>query len=598
VTVIDLDPSNTVPCTGTVRITHDNATFMHGFTNEFPVTFPLSTNAPACPPGAEITAVGIDLDIPDIVYLDQDNSAAFPVSASFVPDDEEIPGVPQWSVSNGSATPESGSMETWVEVVFPAPEQQAMGAPALTGAGAGAATNDGPPSVEVEIGDRRTRRTFEPYTEDGTSDSDEDPDSGEDPWDGKRFIARSYLNTEPVELTYALAHSSNAVGFAWHGHHKDTVLEWSISRNNGPRFVKDGQEVSAVTRDFSVAVLPRGEVSNFKIRAKVRTETGVIITRQTELRVITVVAEPVMSFDPGAPVNPCGLFVNDSATFKVEFSSNVNADDVQWSVANGNAALALAPQSTAPQTVVGLAPGTEKLMVSIAHFVDSPPQFTFEVYPYAAPIPVHFMFICDSSGNHVGSTNDIPGLLDDVNHIYRQAGLRFSQASISYTNDNFWYDHSNLTIVQRDIVNAMQRTGGLEVYIVPNLGSGVLGCNHKNLGLLLTGTSLPGVLAHEIGHQCGWQDIYISRPALTDATITGSVSKSRLPFDWNNGPGPQEYYPRGLQHSALITRLLMFGAAAGGTDIPAGPIHGLDKHGVAGPVQTGVMGMNRTPSHE
>ncbi len=294
----------------------------------------------------------------------------------------------------------------------------------------------------------------------------------------------------------------------------------------------------------------------------------------------------------------CGLFVNGSATFGIDFSSNVNADDVQWSVVNGNAALASAPQSTAPQIVVGLAPGTEKLMVDIAHYFDQPPQFTFEVYAHADPIPVHFMFICNSSGNHVGSTNDIPGLLDDVNHIYRQAGLRFYTATISYTNDNFWYDHSNLTIVQRGIVNAMQGTGGIEAYIVPQLGPGTLGGNFADSGLLITSTSLSGVLAHEIGHQCGWQDIYISRPALTDATITGPVSKSRLPFDWNNGPGPQEYYPRGLQHSALITRLLMFGQSAGGTDIPAGSIHGIDKHGVAGPVHTGVMGMNRTPYHD
>ena len=69
-------------------------------------------------------------------------------------------------------------------------------------------------------------------------------------------------------------------------------------------------------------------------------------------------------------------------------------------------------------------------------------------------------------------------------------------------------------------------------------------------------------------------------------------------MNWNNGPGPQEYYPRGLQHSALITRLLMFGQSAGGTDIPAGSIHGLDREGVVGLVKVGVMGMDRKPFHK
>jgi len=70
-----------------------------------------------------------------------------------------------------------------------------------------------------------------------------------------------------------------------------------------------------------------------------------------------------------------------------------------------------------------------------------------------------------------------------------------------------------------------------------------------------------------------------------------------LPLDWNNGPGPQEYYLRGLSHTTLIRRLLMFGAAADGTDIPAGSVYGLDKQGMSGLVTVGVQGMIKTPQH-
>jgi len=42
-------------------------------------------------------------------------------------------------------------------------------------------------------------------------------------------------------------------------------------------------------------------------------------------------------------------------------------------------------------------------------------------------------------------------------------------------------------------------------------------------------------------------------------------------MNWNNGPGPQEYYPRGLQQAGVIDRLLMSG---GGVDIPSGRVYG------------------------
>jgi len=373
------------------------------------------------------------------------------------------------------------------------------------------------------------------------------------------------------------------------------VLEWTID-GNGPRFIKNGQEVSRVTRDLSVSVLPRGEVANATIRAKVRTKTGEIVTRRTELRVITIVAEPVLSFTPGALVNPSGFFVGGSATFQITFSSNVRAEDVQWSVADGKAAIAFGPQSTAPQIVVGLAPGTETLTANIAHFVDSPPQFTFEVYAYADPIPIHFIFICENDGHHVGFTNDIPGLITNVNHIYRQAGMSFTQASVAYTNNQEWYRHSDSNHIQRAIVDSRTGTEGLEVYIVSRLEPDVAGTTYPYKGILMVGTGSVRTLAHEIGHECGLSDIYTSVLGLYPLTMP--LSRDHLsPADWNNGPGPQEYYPRGLPLSTVIERCLMFGYTSGGYDLPMDRVKGYKMGGIFCPVRVGVRWMNRTPAH-
>jgi len=81
--------------------------------------------------------------------------------------------------------------------------------------------------------------------------------------------------------------------------------------------------------------------------------------------------------------------------------------------------------------------------------------------------------------------------------------------------------------------------------------------------------------------------------------MTMPLSRDHLSTaDWNNGPGPQEYYPRELPLATVIKRCLMFGYTSGGKDIPAGPIKGYDKKGVFGPVPVGVQGMERRPAHK
>jgi hypothetical protein len=79
--------------------------------------------------------------------------------------------------------------------------------------------------------------------------------------------------------------------------------------------------------------------------------------------------------------------------------------------------------------------------------------------------------------------------------------------------------------------------------------------------------------------------------------VIGPVSIGRLPLDWNNGPGPEEYYLHGLQQATLIKRLLMYGTTAGGNDIPVGSVYGLNKEKVLTNIATGVQSMNRTPTH-
>jgi hypothetical protein len=65
---------------------------------------------------------------------------------------------------------------------------------------------------------------------------------------------------------------------------------------------------------------------------------------------------------------------------------------------------------------------------------------------------------------------------------------------------------------------------------------------------------------------------------------------SLAPADWNNGPGPQEYYPRELPLATVIKRCLMFGLTSGGKDIPTGPIKGYNREGAFVPSRSGYGG--------
>lgn len=104
-------------------------------------------------------------------------------------------------------------------------------------------------------------------------------------------------------------------------------------------------------------------------------------------------------------------------------------------------------------------------------------------------------------------------------------------------------------------------------------------------------------VAHELGHACGLDDIYIKNK---DIEIPVEKPKySWMQDDWNNGPGPQYYDPHNYQ-SDIIKNLLMYGVGSkvfGGIDIPYGRVKGIDRPGNFTDIKTGLIDMNRTPEH-
>ena len=182
---------------------------------------------------------------------------------------------------------------------------------------------------------------------------------------------------------------------------------------------------------------------------------------------------------------------------------------------------------------------------------------------------------------------EVRAMFDDVNSIYRQAGMRFAIAGVTYTNmvDHLKIeDGIGLNSALREVCNVATGTGGLEFYFLDELREGatfaynVNGPNATVLGIVAATNATALCLAHEIGHSCGLYDIYESHDG-TLLTVTGDISKSRLPNDWGCNGGAR-YYPSGLNQVGLISRLLMHGFGSSSSpvsnlDLSYGDVYGL-----------------------
>ena len=160
-------------------------------------------------------------------------------------------------------------------------------------------------------------------------------------------------------------------------------------------------------------------------------------------------------------------------------------------------------------------------------------------------------------------TNEIAG----VNRIFRQAAMSFRLRRCVITNDEALATiDSDDRNQQIPLFMALQADGALNLFFVKRVvGAAAF---QTEFGIVMGPNCGAELIAHEIGHACGLQDIY-DEHSETGLSLDGSPSRDRMPDDWGR-------YRRGADQRDVIKSMLMYGyTARDGCDISYGDVFGL-----------------------
>lgn len=186
-----------------------------------------------------------------------------------------------------------------------------------------------------------------------------------------------------------------------------------------------------------------------------------------------------------------------------------------------------------------------------------------------APIPLHCWVVRFEDESSNWTTDQISNQVNRANALFSQVAMSFELASINFTNDTSLVSISYTNTAQQVAVCGIANgTGGLEVYFVEEVKDGAVAFQNPS-GIVIGHRLLSqNILAHELGHACGLDDIYDVH-AETDLLVLGRPDVSRLTHDWG-------WYPDHVFQVDIIRRLLMYGyTSENNADISRGDIYGL-----------------------
>lgn len=260
--------------------------------------------------------------------------------------------------------------------------------------------------------------------------------------------------------------------------------------------------------------------------------------------------DPITSLtDPGSDdiLNPSCCVTGRIAHFRA-FFPGVPASNITWTAKYPDKVTILTPHAETV-AVIPTATGENTLYANVRGYCG--PRPCIEFTGVEETVTQVNAYILGANGVFATTEGAVRDKLEGVNRIYAQIGRKFILNIVT----NVVVDDEYLQIpgesveefneVSAHICDIAKDTGGLELYFVMNINVPRLAGYHfvhfnettgfETLGIILTGSSSAKIIAHEIGHSCGFSDIYVSgsgaggTPVLTAAD---PVRRSGMEHDW------------------------------------------------------------------
>lgn len=436
------------------------------------------------------------------------------------------------------------------------------------------------------------------------------------------LISITYAASDPAGVTA----STNGYVVPTNGYFRLWTKQGFKARNkasvtNGGDYIPSGTYpatalgFNATNRIVELYIEPINPTTNREIVIQVDPDgagpKGFVCVDKLFFGVVSITLEPI-TLRPGngstLPLfNASVIELGSNTTYEISVEpSNIPSDHIVWRVPTGSVGF-VGTNYGRTVTVQGNAAGTATLAVDIRDFAGPTPMIQMQILAVQTS-KVFVYVIADSNGVPATTQSRIDDLLRGVNDIYKQVGIRFLQEGQSATVTNSaWVDISASNNFQEffDMCSTAQKSGGIELYFVRDIDSGIRGLNYSSsgpdAGCAVSTNGDFRTVAHELGHACGLADIYdvdSSGVSLPDALVRQAWASK----DWNGGSSPL-YYPSTLDHKVLINRLLMYGFGGNGiskADIPSGRIYGYKNVGsirITSDVAVGLQDMNRSPTH-
>ena len=408
--------------------------------------------------------------------------------------------------------------------------------------------------------------------------------------DGETIISDSILFQTVdsfIERPYYVARvgRTNRVCVALNSSLGDYTANWNISSSNpiGPKLYESatgGVGATYLEATSAVWVDPGFYSEGYTITAAIDGMGGGT-QGHARFDVHLMDFEPITSEFYGSYLNPAYCVRGRTSRFFIDVSDSQRLPDerIRWSASNpGTVAF-----SNSCGRIVGVTPsslGQNTLYVDIDGYDGPRPCITYRSVDET--ITKLSVWILGTNSEYRTTPTEVSNMVAQVNEIYEQVGMKFVIDSISMMPyDGIMLDlnpnSDDFPNIVSNICSIASGTGGLEIYFVYSLGDswgGNYGPPGQSFGIVLEAGAGALVLAHEIGHSCGLQDIYYETEDIP--ALTGDLFHDGMAGDWGSESVDEHYYSPVMTQREIIQGLLMHGVReTANVDLSCGDIHGI-----------------------